>query len=477
MAPKGGGPSTLDQYKFYFQKRQYTATPRFDVDADPVDPTPRTAAKGRSLEQEVKALKANLRAREQELEQFQAKARPQSAGAVPVTRAPAQPKRPMSAVDGRKQLKDFSSYFATSLLGQDDDEGFAAPPKKAVQKKPGHPETLDFLPEVDYPPKGLAESVKKLPEWQQLGCGDKPYYCKEKNAVFPSDQLPKELPDLSKHNNCMAEFLQKNPEVFHALKTRVTSTGVNLAQCIKTGVDNLGEPGYRTVGLTAGDEESYTVFKELFDPVISARHSGYAAGAVQPTDLDISKISNIDIDPWGKYVLTTRVRTGRSVRGFKLPSTISFADRRRLEEVCVSALRSLTGDLAGEYLPLRGSRSYAAKPDGMSKEEERSLREMGNLFEEPNSTILLASGMGRHWPDGRGVFRNKQRTLFVWVGEEDHLRIVSMQGSRSRPTPEGKDIKEVFSRFIRACDQVQRRSSSRIGDSKIRCDSSASLRQ
>ena len=51
------------------------------------------------------------------------------------------------------------------------------------------------------------------------------------------------------------------------------------------------------------------------------------------------------------------------------------------------------------------------------------------LLQEPNSTILLASGMGRHWPDGRGVFRNKQRTLFVWVGEEDHLRIVSMQGS------------------------------------------------
>merc|ERR1719498_1146314 len=81
---------------------------------------------------------------------------------------------------------------------------------------------------------------------------------------------------------------------------------------------------------------------------------------------------------------------------------------------------------------------------------------MGNLFQEPDSTLLLASGMGRHWPDGRGIFCNDNRNLFVWVGEEDHLRIVSMQGSRKEPTKEGKQIKEVFARFIRACNEVQK---------------------
>merc|ERR1712072_1677186 len=50
---------------------------------------------------------------------------------------------------------------------------------------------------------------------------------------------------------------------------------------------------------------------------------------------------------------------------------------------------------------------------------------------------------------------NDNRNLFVWVGEEDHLRIVSMQGKRSGPTVEGKNIKEVFARSIRACDAVQ----------------------
>merc|ERR1712054_620898 len=60
-----------------------------------------------------------------------------------------------------------------------------------------------------------------------------------------------------------------------------------------------------------------------------------------------------------------------------------------------------------------------------------------------------------HWPDARGVFHNNAKTLFVWFGEEDHLRIVSMQGKSSAPSPEGKDIREVTARFMRACHAVQ----------------------
>merc|ERR1719265_1854380 len=92
----------------------------------------------------------------------------------------------------------------------------------------------------------------------------------------------------------------------------------------------------------------------------------------------------------------------------------------------------------------------------MAEEKEEELRKMGNLFQEPDSTLLLASGMGRHWPDARGVFHNDAKTLFIWFGEEDHIRIVSMQGQRSGPTPEGKNIREVTARFMRACDEVQK---------------------
>merc|ERR1719201_3042663 len=310
---------------------------------------------------------------------------------------------------------------------------------------------------MNYPPYGIAPGVKQLPKWIQAGCGDSPYYCSEKNSLFGFDhKCPPKMPDLSKHSNFMAEFLVKNPEVYDRLKDKKTSMGVTLADCIKTGVDNPGHPHIKTVGLTAGDEESYDVFAELFDPVTVARQGYNHKGKIQPTNMDISQLSTTDIDPEGKYVLTTRVRTGRSVRGFRLPPTISFEERRRLEALCVKALLKMEGDLKGDYFPLHGSRSYTDKPDGMSEEKEEELRKTGNLFQEPDSTLLLPSGMSRHWPDGRGIFHNNNKNLFVWLNEEDHLRIVSMQGDRAKPTFEGKQIKEVTARFIRACDEVQK---------------------
>jgi len=275
--------------------------------------------------------------------------------------------------------------------------------------------------------------------------------------VFGCDGVcPDKMPDLSKHSNFMAEFLVKNPEVYNRLKDKKTKNGVTLADCMKTGVDNPGHPHIKTVGLVAGDEESYEVFRELFDPVTVARQGYDHTKKLQPTNMDISQLSKTDIDPEGKYVLTTRVRTGRSVRGFRLPPSIGFEERRQLEALCVKALLNMEGDLKGDYFPLHGSHSYEPKSNGMSEEKEEELRKCGNLFQEPDSTLLLASGMARHWPDGRGVFHNDSKTLFVWFGEEDHLRIVSMQGQRSGPTKEGKDIREVTAMFMRACHEVQK---------------------
>jgi len=158
-------------------------------------------------------------------------------------------------------------------------------------------------------------------------------------------------------------------------------------------------------------------------------------------------LSTTPIDPTGKYVLTTRCRTGRSVRGTRLPPCCSFEERRELERVIVKGLMGLTGDLKGDYFPLHGSRSYADKPTGMSVEKEEELRNNGNLFQEPDSTLLLSSGCGRHWPDARGIFHNEAQNFFVWVNEEDQMRIVSMQ--------KGASVVEIFNRFSAATKGIQ----------------------
>lgn len=304
------------------------------------------------------------------------------------------------------------------------------------------------MSDSDYPPNGLADSIRKLPEWIQKGCGNDEYLCEEKGATFLGGKMPEELPDLSNHTSFFADAIKANPAVYKKLKDKKTKLGVTLGHCIKTGIDNPGHPMIKTVGMVAGDDESYELFAELFDPVISARHNNYPKDAKHPTDLDTSKLSDTKIDPTGNYVLTSRCRTGRSVKGFKLPPVTTFEERREVEKCVVKGLLSLEGDLKGDYFPLNGSRSYTPKPNGMTEEKEESLRKGGNLFQEPDSTLLLSSGCGRHWPDARGIFHNDNENLFVWVNEEDQMRIVSME--------KGDNIKGIITRFSEATTQIQK---------------------
>merc|ERR1719508_606151 len=61
---------------------------------------------------------------------------------------------------------------------------------------------------------------------------------------------------------------------------------------------------------------------------------------------------------------------------------------------------------------------------------------------------LIAAGMERDWPEGRGIYHNKEKTFLVWVNEEDQLRIISMQ--------KGGDVKGVFERLARGINAVQK---------------------
>lgn len=113
-----------------------------------------------------------------------------------------------------------------------------------------------------------------------------------------------------------------------------------------------------TVGCVAGDEETYEVFKELLDPVIMDRHGGYKPTDKHKTDLNAANLKVLqpvwlgkcdtraealifvllcqggdDLDP--NYVLSSRVRTGRSVRGFCLPPHCSRGERRAVEQLSI----------------------------------------------------------------------------------------------------------------------------------------------
>ncbi|KAG7247681.1 hypothetical protein CRUP_013593, partial [Coryphaenoides rupestris] len=79
------------------------------------------------------------------------------------------------------------------------------------------------------------------------------------------------------------------PAIYAKLCDKVTPNGYSLDQAIQTGVDNPGHPFIKTVGMVAGDEETYEVFADLLDPIIKERHNGYDCRTMtHPTDLDSS---------------------------------------------------------------------------------------------------------------------------------------------------------------------------------------------
>mmetsp|Transcript_2257 Transcript_2257/g.3465 ORF Transcript_2257/g.3465 Transcript_2257/m.3465 type:complete len:449 (-) Transcript_2257:213-1559(-) len=228
------------------------------------------------------------------------------------------------------------------------------------------------------------------------------------------------------HKSAMSKHL--TPELFEKLKDVKSSKGYTLSNVIMTGVvtPHLG------VGATAGDEECWELFKDLFYPIIKDWHGYDPETQTHPMDLDPSKLvfSDEQKATFNEYVASTRIRAARNIAGFALPCGSTDEDRAGVEAVLKQAFAGLEGELAGTYYEL-GS---------LSDEQRDFLLNKGFLFQIPSAkNLLTGAGAARSWPNNRGIFHNEAQTALCWVNEEDHCRIISMEM--------GGDIPSVFTRF------------------------------
>eukprot|EP01041_Mallomonas_annulata_P010547 gene10547-21989_t len=238
-----------------------------------------------------------------------------------------------------------------------------------------------------------------------------------------------------KHKSLSCKVLRSKPEIYGQLCNRKTPMGFTFDHAIQAGLDapHLG------VGIVAGEAAAYDTFKEIMDPVIEGWH-GYKSTDSHSCDMDYNnlKFTPEQAAKFDKYVISTRIRAGRSVGGLALPPSTDRKQRRKVEQLLAEALSGMTGDLIGKYYPL----------GGMTKQEEQQLIDDHFLFQKPDARNVLANcGAGRDWPDGRGIFHNKEKTFLVWVNEEDHMRCISMK--------DGGNVKEVFALWARAINSVE----------------------
>ncbi|NWT14178.1 KCRB kinase, partial [Vireo altiloquus] len=238
-----------------------------------------------------------------------------------------------------------------------------------------------------------------------------------------------EYPDLKAHNNHMAKVL--TPDLYKKLRDKQTPSGFTLDDCIQTGVDNPGN------GIEAMFPSSYVPCCGLT----------YQFPDTSIINIKMAQLNNQRLPPDEEYpdlsthnnhmakVLTLDLY--KKLRDRVTPSGFTLDDVIQTGSLSLSALGSLDGDLKGKYYALRN----------MTDAEQQQLIDDHFLFDKPVSPLLLASGMARDWPDARGIWHNDNKTFLVWINEEDHLRVISMQ--------KGGNMKEVFNRFCTGLTKIE----------------------
>ncbi|KAJ8032792.1 Arginine kinase [Holothuria leucospilota] len=230
-------------------------------------------------------------------------------------------------------------------------------------------------------------------------------------------------------SSCLARHLTK--DVYKRLCNLQTPNGFSFQQAIQCGVDHPD----LLVGVLAGDEQSYETFSELFDAIIEDYHNGFKTSDKHTTDVDASKIIDGELDP--KYILSSRIRTSRNIRGYCLAPFITRWDRRKLHELIVDALTCLSGEFQGRHFALRD----------LNQAVQKQLIDDHILFRPPVTGLFTSGGLARDFPDGRGIWFTEKKDFIVWINEEDHIRIIAMET--------GGNMKQLFGRFVRGLSEVE----------------------
>lgn len=84
-------------------------------------------------------------------------------------------------------------------------------------------------------------------------------------------------------------------------------------------------------------------------------------------------------------------------------------------------------DLFGKYYSLKG----------MQKQDQDRLNKDQFLFKEEDQHLQASN----YSLKGRGIFHNEEKSFLIWLNEEDHLQIISIQ--------KGGDVGQTLDRLIR----------------------------
>jgi creatine kinase len=205
------------------------------------------------------------------------------------------------------------------------------------------------------------------------------------------------------------------------------------------------------MGCYANQPSDYEDFKPFFKLALEKYHK---------VDLSVKKHVNnwslvgvaglpedgqLDLAKLGLPALSMRVRTGRNLNKFPLPGSMTKEQRCEMEVAMGGVFDKLIANekFGGKYVSITPGHK-----DFVDAAEYQKLVDAHIMFKDMAAdSYLMSAGIASDWPHGRGCYISEDKAFIIWVGEEDHLRIMCMQ--------KGTILNLVFDRLKEAIDVVE----------------------
>jgi hypothetical protein len=202
-----------------------------------------------------------------------------------------------------------------------------------------------------------------------------------------------------------------------------------LRRCCRSGAENPDS----VVGcyiMRPGDLHEFDAF---FGGLIRGHH-GTSAVAPRPVGQGRDhgqRPDGLDLASLGLPALSTRVRVSRNLQGFPLPGRMDRGERIRLEQSMVRALQVLVDNpvYAGRIFSLTPDFGPdAPNPNLIGGRHYQALVDAHLMFRNmEQDPYMKSAGLAADWPYGRACYISADTSVIVWIGEEDHLRIISLR--------------------------------------------------
>jgi len=203
------------------------------------------------------------------------------------------------------------------------------------------------------------------------------------------------------------------------------------------------------MGCYAMNPADYDEFEPFFSAVLCDYHK-VPASQKHVTDWSLDGVKGLpasgilDVRELGLPPLSMRVRVGRNLADFPLPGAMTKEDRVSMESKLSAAFDKLKAKYGGRYYSLT-----PGSPDFINDDEYKALVKARFMFKDMAADTYLAdAGIASDWPYGRGCYVSGDEGFIIWVGEEDHMRIMCMNKN-------GAIINDTFNRLKESLDTVE----------------------